>query len=173
MNVIAVLAYSPGWSRTAPGTDDKYPPANVADYANYARKVVERYAPLGITHYEIWNEPNLAAFWKPKPDPVKYASLVSAAYTAMKAANASITVLAGAFSPAGGYHDTDCNGSADSGTATTLNPINFLEIMYKNGAKGKFDALSSHPYAGGAGPTWFHKCNAWSELVATSLASAR
>jgi polysaccharide biosynthesis protein PslG len=168
LKVVAVLAYSPGWARTAPGTDDKFPPANVADYAAFARKAVERYAPQGITHFELWNEPNLAAFWKPKPDPVKYAQLVSAAYTAMKAANPSITVLAGAFSPAGGYHDTDCNNVPDSGTATTLNQLDFLEIMYRNGAKGRFDAVSTHPYAGSGGPTWFHRCNAWSELAATS-----
>ncbi len=168
LRIVAVLAYSPGWARTAPGTDDKYPPSSVADYAAFARKAVERYAPLGVTHFELWNEPNLAMFWKPKPDPVKYAQLVAASYAAMKAAAPSITVLAGAFSPAGGYRDSDCNNTPDSGTATTLNPIDFLEAMYANGAKGKFDALSHHPYAGSGGPTFAHRCNAWHQMGNTS-----
>ena len=123
---------------------------------------------MGVKTYEIWNEPNLPAFWKPRPEPARYAALVKAAYAQMKAADTSITVLAGAFSPAGGYHDADCNGQPDSSAQATVNPIDFLEIMYANGAKGSFDGLSHHPYTGGAGPAGTHACNAWYQMFGTS-----
>lgn len=44
---------------------------------------------------EIWNEPNLSGFWKPEPQPERYAGLVASAYEAIKAADPGIQVIAG------------------------------------------------------------------------------
>ena len=44
---------------------------------------------------EIWNEPNLSGFWKPEPQPERYARLVASAYEAIKAADPGIQVIAG------------------------------------------------------------------------------
>jgi hypothetical protein len=164
LNVIFSVAYTPGWAGPAGATDDKYAPANVADYANFAKVAVQHYSPMGVKIYELWNEPNLPAFWKPAPDPVKYTALVKAAYPAMKTADPAITVLAGSFSPAGGYNDPNCNGTSSS----IVNGLTFLERMYQNGAKGSFDALSFHPYYGGAGITDIHRCNSWAQMATTS-----
>jgi polysaccharide biosynthesis protein PslG len=71
LRVIGMIGYTPPWARPpATGTDDKYPPTNVSDYANFARAVAQRYGPLGVKHWEVWNEPNISMFWKPKPNPV-------------------------------------------------------------------------------------------------------
>ena len=165
ISIVANLAYTPSWARPAGAADDKVAPVNVADFATFARAAVVRYAPKGVRHYEIWNEPNISAFWKPAPDPAKYTELLKAAYRSIKSGDASVQVLAGAFSPKGGYNDPQCG---TGGTTVDINPLNFLEQMYANGAKGYFDALSHHPYAGSSGPTGTHRCNAWFEMAGTS-----
>jgi hypothetical protein len=153
LSVLAMVGYTPTWARVAGATDDKYPPQNVADYANFAQKVVERYAPLGVKAYELWNEPNLGCcFWKPKADPLRYTQLVRAAYPKMKAADPSITVLTGGTSPA----DT---------TPTDVSPPKFVRDMYANGLKGNFDALSHHPYYGPIPVQSFKHWSAWSQMT--------
>jgi hypothetical protein len=153
INVLAMVGYTPAWARVAGATDDKYPPRNVADYANFAQKVVERYAPRGVKAYEIWNEPNLGCcFWKPKADAVKYTEMMRAAYPRMKAADQSITVLTGGTSPA----DT---------TATDISPPKFLKDLYANGLKGNFDAISHHPYYGPHPISSFKNWSSWSQMM--------
>ena len=164
ISVVANLAYTPAWARPAGATDDHYPPVDVADYAAFARAAAARYAPQGVTEYEIWNEPNLSGFWRPAPDPVKYTALLKAAYTAIKTVNAPTEVLAGAFAPAGGYNDPSCG----EGATVNINALNFLETMYANGAKGHFDALSHHPYTGSASPSGTHRCSAWYQMFGTT-----
>jgi hypothetical protein len=153
LNILAMVGYTPGWAQVAGATDDKYPPRNVADYANFAQKVVERYAPRGVKAYEIWNEPNLGCcFWKPKADAVKYTEMIRAAYPRMKAVDQSITVLTGGTSPA----DT---------TATDISPPKFLKDMYANGLKGNFDAVSHHPYYGPHPINSFKNWSSWSQMM--------
>jgi polysaccharide biosynthesis protein PslG len=170
IKVLANLAYTPGWARPSTCTsDDKCAPANIADYVTFARNAVARYAPMGVRVFEIWNEPNIPMFWKPRPDPVRYSEMVKATYPALKAVDPGITVLAGAFSPAGGYRDSDCNNVSDtSAPGGHINGIDFLEAMYRNGVAGKFDALAHHPYTGWAGVFDTHRCNAWHQMAGTS-----
>ena len=157
-------AYTPSWARPPGATDDKYAPVGVTEYATFAKTAVARYAPQGVREYEIWNEPNISAFWKPAPDAIAYTALLKAAYTAIKTVNTPTVVMAGAFSPAGGYNDPSCGGEP----TVNINPLNFLETMYANGAKGRFDALSHHPYSGAASPSGTHRCNAWYQMFGTT-----
>ena len=153
LNVLAMIGYTPAWARVAGATDDKFPPRNAADFASFAQKVVERYAPRGVKAYELWNEPNLGCcFWKPKADAQRYTDLVRAAYPRMKAVDSSITVLTGGTSPA------DTNG-------TDISPPKFLKDMYANGLKGHFDALSHHPYYGPHPISLFKHWSSWSQMV--------
>ena len=46
VEILGILDYSAPWASEVPG-DTQYPPANNADFANFARKVVERYGPGG------------------------------------------------------------------------------------------------------------------------------
>jgi hypothetical protein len=166
IQVLAIVTYTPDWARVAPGLDDKHAPANVQFYADFAAKVVERYAPRGVKAYEIWNEPNLEAFWKPAPSAERYTELLRAAYRQMKRADSSITVLAGALAARGGYNDPNCDGGSDTRESPNQNPVNFLERMYAAGAQGSFDALSHHPYDT-AGPSGTHLCNGWHQMTST------
>jgi len=164
LSIVANLAYTPSWARPSGATDDKFAPVDVEDFANFAQAAARRYAPQGVLVYEIWNEPNLSAFWKPAPDAVRYTALLKAAYPAIKRASAATVVLAGAFSPAGGYNDPSCG----AGTTSNINALNFLETMYANGAKGHFDALSHHPYTGSGRPPGNHRCSAWFQMFGTT-----
>ena len=135
LRVIGMIGYTPPWARPpSTGTDDKYPPTNPADYANFARAVALRYGPLGVKHWEIWNEPNISMFWKPKPDPARYAALLKAAYAAVKAADPGATVITAGTSPA-----------IDLPDGSDVMPVTFLERIYAAGAGGSFDAVAHHP----------------------------
>ena len=107
MNVVGVLGYSAPWASS--GSSIKNPPRDNAEYADYARTVVERYGAGGtfwtihpelaarpLQAVEIWNEPWHYQFWRPNPDPAGYARLVRAAAKAIKSTHPEMRVLANA-----------------------------------------------------------------------------
>ena len=133
LKVLGILDYSPTWARPR-GTDDHYPPSNPADYSNFARAAVQQYAPRGVHDWEIWNEPNLSQFWKPRPNPSVYASLLAAAYPVIKSTDPDATVVTGGLSPA-----------RDATDGSEIAPVTFLEGVYGAGGGGHFDAVGHHP----------------------------
>ena len=161
LRVLMVVGYPPDWAQPERHASRVDPAA----YARFAAELVARYAPRGVRHYELWNEPNLSNFWLPAPDPPAYAKLVKAAYPAMKAEEEDTTILIGALAPVGNPRGEppDCPGGA-----TKVNPIPFLQELLREGVGGSFDALSYHPYTGGALPGEEHPCNAWHQLEGTS-----
>ena len=107
MNVVGVLGYSAPWASSGPSI--KNPPRDDAEYASYAKTVVERYgfggtfwalhpelASRPLQAVELWNEPWHHQFWSPNPDPAAYARLVRAAATAIKSTHPEMRVLANA-----------------------------------------------------------------------------
>jgi polysaccharide biosynthesis protein PslG len=104
-------------------------------YAARAERIVRRYAPLGVHHYEIWNEPNVVQTWPTADDPdratTEYMAMVRAAYPRIKAADPRSVVLVGALSRreyVGGR------------------PNDWVAAMYEKGLKDNSDAISLHPY---------------------------
>jgi hypothetical protein len=108
--------------------DDAYPPSNDDDYAAAMRKLVTHFGDR-VTVWEVWNEPNVARFWKPAPDARAYTRLLQRTYAAIKAQQPDAVVLGGSLAGAD-YH--------------------FLDAMYAAGAAAYFDALALHPYSTGA-----------------------
>jgi hypothetical protein len=107
LNILGIFAYSSNWG--ADGPTIYHPPKDPAAYANFCRRVVERYGPGGtfwqenpsleprpLTAVEIWNEPWLHQFWRPNPEPARYVELVRKASAAIKAAQPTVKVLASA-----------------------------------------------------------------------------
>jgi hypothetical protein len=105
IKVLAIAGYSPGWA-SGHNESDKYPPRSTADYARFVKAIADRYGrngifwrsqpkltPSPVTAIELWNEPWLAAFWKPAPDASAYARLVRAAASAVKATRPGMTIL--------------------------------------------------------------------------------
>lgn len=136
-----VILFAPAWARPAgacPNGGDctvAPDPSHDADFAAFAAAVAKRYPQAaGI---EVWNEPNLKAFWGGQPvDPARYTQLLEATYTAVKAAAPSMPVVTGGLAPYGG----------EDGTTPGLGVRQYLDGMYDAGAKGSYDGLGLHPY---------------------------
>jgi polysaccharide biosynthesis protein PslG len=156
MSVLAGILYTPPWARPV-GTEPAWPPSKLADYATFVRTAVQRYAPRGVHAYEIWNEPNVADFWAPGPDPGRYAELLRLAYQAVKGADTRAIVVSAGLAPYGSYGER---------SATRMNPLNFLQAMYAHGAEGSFDALGWHPSNYPYGLS-FARWSAWSQMNRT------
>ncbi len=134
MSVIGILNSPPDWAEV-PGTPSLGgPPADPAQYAQFASMVATRYAGK-VAAYEVWNEPNYYKFWQPTPDAAAYTQLLKVAYTAIKAADPNAVVVAGGIAAA-----------PDTGTQA-VDSVRFVTEMYEAGAAGYFDALSFHPYS--------------------------
>ena len=104
-------------------------------YARYCKAMVAHFAPLGITHYEIWNEPNHGVlFWTPRPDPGDYTLLLEAAYDSIKAVDSSVTVIGCATSPAIGN------------PAPFIEGLDFIRDVFAAGGGEYMDAVSFHLY---------------------------
>ncbi|MDP3696712.1 MAG: glycosyl hydrolase [Candidatus Taylorbacteria bacterium] len=80
------------------------------------------------TYWQVWNEPNEALFWQPRPDAAAYTELLKKSYIAIKEANPNAKVLNG--------------GLSGVGPAVKQ----YLRDMYANGAGKYFDILALHPY---------------------------
>jgi hypothetical protein len=153
VKVLGTILYTPSWARPS-GTSGTYGP-DPAVYANFASIAVQRYAAMGVHTYEVWNEPNVTAFWTSKPDPAAYTRLLKAAYPAIKGADSTATVLTGGTAP-----------SASDGTQ--ISPIDFLKGIYANGGAGSFDAVAHHPYCWPANPGDAQGWSAWYQMYGTS-----
>jgi hypothetical protein len=157
LNVLGTILYTPAWARAA-GTGGTTPPTNLNDYVTFARTAVQHFAPAGVHNFEIWNEPNISQFWAPGPDTARYTQLLKLAYAGIKQVDPSATVISAGLSPYGSYGQFD---------AQHMNPINFLQGMYANGAAGSLDAVGWHPYnfPNGLG---FYGWSGWSQMTDTS-----
>ncbi|OLT36140.1 hypothetical protein BJF84_11005 [Rhodococcus sp. CUA-806] len=132
ISMLGIIAYTPSWATSPVGSPLNTRPASPAAYGQFAGQAAARYAGK-ISAYEIWNEPNGAMFYGPAPDAAGYTQLLQAAYPAIKAADASATVIGGVV------------GAVEDGPGM-VNPVTFAQQMYASGAAGYFDAFSYHPY---------------------------
>jgi hypothetical protein len=158
IRLLGMIGYTPAWARPAGCRDnDKCAPANVQDFAFFAGQVARRYGPQGVHAWEIWNEQNGDLFWKPSPSPSAYASLLRAAYKEIKQNDENAWVVTGGLMPA------ETGGGSYS-------PVDFLAAVYRNGAKGSFDAVGMHPYCWAGSfdcPNRSASWSAWSQMSST------
>ena len=139
-----ILGYATPWS-TSVGGIDKAGPANHAYFASYAAGVAQRFGPGGtfweahpelpylpVTAMELWNEPNLRAYWRPEPDAATYASLYLATRSAVREVQPDVKVITGGSSP-------------------YTQPEAFLRTMFtaRPDLAGNLDGVGIHPYAAG------------------------
>ncbi len=131
LSVIATVTYTPAWANGG-NADHAYGPSSPEQFGDFAGEVAARYASEGVHTYEVWNEPNIG-YWRPVPDPARYAAVLCSAYAHIHAADPQATVLTGGTSPAG-------NGPS------SYSPQTWLTDLYAHGARGCFDGVSHHPY---------------------------
>ena len=132
--ILGELDFTPPWARGAAcNTSDKCAPGDIGAWQQFITTTVNRYKG-SVSHWEIWNEPNLSFFWQTGPDPAAYTALLKASYPAVKQADPNAVVVSGGLAPAGQL------------TADMYPPLDFLKGMYAAGAQGSFDAFGMHPY---------------------------
>jgi hypothetical protein len=160
ISVLPMLFGSPEW---AARLDDNlcsqsgctpYAPASSetrAAFARFAAAAVRRYGPDGlywsqhpripyrpIGVWQVWNEQNMDAFFRPDADPESYGELLDAAAEQIRGQDPEAKVLLGGmFGPT----------SRDNLIATTR----FLTELYRDpDIADSFDGVAVHPYSGNA-----------------------
>lgn len=142
LRLMARLSNPPAWTRANPEAGDRAPPDDLADFVNYATAVASRYKGR-ISHYQIWNEPNIYPEWGNNPiDPAGYVDLLCRTYRALKEVDPDIVVISGAIAPT-----IALDGTRD------LSDLVFLQALYDQGGGDCFDVLSAQGYGLRSGPT--------------------
>ena len=130
LEVLAVIAYGPAWASQADvkgdGPNNDIPKAGT--YASFVTAVVSRYQ-TKVTHYELWNEPNLGGFFEGTPQDYIDRILTPGADALHAACPACQVVAPGLASLASSKYDV------------------WLDACLKADA-AKIDILSGHIYAG-------------------------
>ena len=70
---------------------------DIAAFGRFAEAVATRFKGRDV-RYEIWNEPDIVQFWRPKPDPREYAALLREAVSAIHRADSAAMVASGGVS---------------------------------------------------------------------------
>jgi polysaccharide biosynthesis protein PslG len=152
IKVLPILDHAPRWARSPACMEaDSCTPADPALFAKFAKAAALRYAPRGISTWEVWNEPNLRGSLSPARDASVYARLLKLTYIAIKSVQPFSTIIVGGLAPA---------ATSDGNIA----PIEFLAELYAFGAKSCFDALGFHPYSTPAMPLFHISWNAWQQM---------
>jgi len=139
MEMLGILDYASWWASSAQDSNDwrvrlYSEPSNDYDFARYTYEVVKHFQD-DVRVWQIWNEPNTQAFWKPQPNPARYVALLQEAYLAAKYADPEAAVVFGGLSGNGVEGNDDAQLASD-----------FLANAYRAGARGYFDVMAIHPY---------------------------
>lgn len=108
--------------------------SNRLAFAEYCKRVVQRYSPLGIKRYEIWNEPNILMFWDPAPNAQQYKLLLQTVYPVIKSVDTNITVIGCATSP------------AEGNPSPYISWLSYITQVFNAGGGSFMDAVSFHLY---------------------------
>lgn len=104
LKMIGGLGYTTSWNTTAPPEETNqgrrlmYPPADLETWKRYVTNTVSRYKDV-VRAWEVWNEPDLQAFWVGTP--AQYAQLLAVTYETVKRVDPTAMVLLGGLSLGG------------------------------------------------------------------------
>ena len=139
MNVQVMLGFTPAWAQPVGAkslSDPRFSrPKDLTAFANFAKLAAERYAPLGVRSWEIWNEPNTNKFWPVRPDANEYGKVFRAAATSIRGVDPRATLLIGGLGP---QYDTP---------GAEIAPTVYLAQLYSNGTAQLADGIAVHPYS--------------------------
>lgn len=136
LKVIARLGFVPPWARPKDTSVNYLDGTGYQDFGDFVAAFTEHYKGR-VDDLIIWNEPNVSFEWGQRPvDPVGYVELLKVAFTRAKEMNPDVKVLAGALAP---------NLAAPNST-DAMNDLEYLDKMYRAGARNYFDTLAVHSY---------------------------
>jgi len=125
--IVIVVSGAPSW---ATGSSDPHAiPRDSAAFGRFADAYASFMGRLAahfrgrVAAWEIWNEEDSDGWWSGAPQPGRYARLLRGAHDAVKAADPAAKVVVGGL---------------------TGNNYQFVDDLYRNGARGSFDAVGVH-----------------------------
>lgn len=149
VRLLPIVHYAPEWAlvdAAKPATVYELAPApgHYGAYADFLAASIARYGPGGtapgafdaIPAWQVWNEPNVAAFWGPAPDAEAFAGLMGAVAERLAPLRAGVRIVHAGLSRA---------------------DLQFLWLLYEADPDygETFDVMAVHPYTyggGGGGP---------------------
>jgi polysaccharide biosynthesis protein PslG len=159
IKVLGLLGHAPVWNRPS-GAIPFSAPLDLDLFARFAGEAAKRYAPLGVHHWEVWNEPNIKMFWGSAPDVQVYAEMLKKTAVALRAADPEVFIVSAGLAPAT-YVENE-----------SIPPLYFLAGIYVYGARDSFDAVGIHPYSFPKRPTTAETWNTfWQQRYALIVMS--
>jgi hypothetical protein len=139
MTIMPTVLDAPKWDGLSDHRSLIERPKAPQPYANFLRALVRRYGPEGsfwsthasipkvpIRQWQIWNEPNMRAFWSAQPYANTYVKLLKAAHSAIKRADPGAKVVLAGF--------------------PNFSWVALNRIYKVRGARSLFDVVAVHPY---------------------------
>lgn len=140
LTILPLVLDAPKWDGIADKRSIVERPKSVGPYANFVKALVQRYGPHGsfwsqysgipklpIRMWQIWNEPNIRAFWSQQPHyAASYVALLKAAHAAIKRADPGAKVILAGF--------------------PNFSWVALQRIYGIKGARSLFDVVAVHPY---------------------------
>jgi hypothetical protein len=150
MESLLVLYAPPNWARIRESDGSLALAAAPGDFAAWAFAAARRYdgthAGLPrVRYWQIWNEPNLSAYFSVRRGPRRYRGLLNAGYQAIHLIRADNVVVGGGLAPFGGRPED-------------WSPLRFMRQLLcvppeaTCRARSQFDVWAHNPYTSG-GPT--------------------
>lgn len=117
--------YTPEADETAVGWAPIFDPAARQAWVRFVQAIAEHFRDR-VKHWEVWNEPNIAQFWKPqKPNPADYAALVKLTAPEIRKVVPGALIIGGAYAGI---------------------PMPYIKGCLEAGMAEHIDKLSYHPY---------------------------
>ena len=146
IRVMPVLIDPPSFRSSAPTSGAQrghYPPARYEDLGEFGATLARRYGNNGtfwtehpelprlpIRSWQVWNEPNLPVYWRPRPNARQYVRLLRAAAVGIKSADPGAEIVTA--------------GLPNSRLGIPLE--RYVTQMYRARAASAFDTLAINPY---------------------------
>lgn len=165
LKILGIVGYPPAWAQetncaslvtslTAARTCN--PQSSIA-FADFVGVVAARYKGTNIRAWEIWNEPNLVAYWKTTMadstlfvDPTAYATVANAAAAKIRQAYPDSVIITGGLSPL-----------FEPSAVTGMRQSDFLAQVLPKLDASLFNGIGMHPYCWPKMPTLAADYNAF------------
>jgi len=125
LKLIPVVAYTPKW---ASDSGDLWAYPDSQPFEEFFAAVLRRYP--HITAWELWNEPNLARFSKPGPDPAAFVEFLRSARRAHDSVGSTAKLISGGVAPGG-----------------EIDVVSWINQVGMRGGLKLIDGLGVHPYS--------------------------
>lgn len=145
LKILAVVGYTPQWARKSAcqftKASQRCAPRSSVEFARFASTAAKRYSKQSVRGWEIWNEPNLVAYWKTAQpdgshfvDPVAYAHLANITAREIRKYTDGV-IITGGLSPL-----------FEPSRATGMRQSDFLKSALPHLNHSLFNGIAIHPY---------------------------